>query len=144
VSDSEPAMVWMPLMVTDGAVSPTLEEAEFIFVHAASPARAAIVGDAAEEACWESPEALREHALDSCWQLLLDSVNRRDLQPAGEWTLLLAPRGYDWRQQVADDVVSRIDADLLENPDLRVLYVAEIIDSGAIHDIWPKGRHAWA
>lgn len=138
MSDSEPNMAWIPPTNADHITAVTIEEAEFILQNTPSPVRVAIVGDAAEEACWDSQESLYRHAVQACWQGLLESVNRRGIQPVGEWVLVVAPRGYDWRTQVAPAVVAQMVADLEANRELRVLYVAQLIDSDVISS-WSTG-----
>lgn len=113
--------------------------ARFIIrVPSASPARVAMLGDDEEKPLATSMD-IYEHAKCHVWPKLLESVERREITPVGHWVLLIIPKEVSHHGFIAPDICADIDAALADDPKLRIMYMAEIIDSRDLEGIYPIG-----
>ena len=108
------------------------EQANYTVMVGGSPCKVGMVGDAEEAAKCESSDQLFEHALQSAYPYMVNSVKQRGIEPRGEWALVILPLDTDYHEVLDESVWSRIDEHLAREPDLRVLYVCMIVDSESV------------
>ncbi len=125
--DEWPAAVWLPQTGAD-------PRARYVVRRPHSPVRVAIVGDRVDP--FADPGELSDHAIEAAWPRLLDSVLAQGLEPRGDWILMIVPPDVDWHEMIGEEVTSLIEARLASDSDLKVLYVAEIVDSAGL-EAWP-------
>lgn len=88
---------------------------------------------AGDEEVPTTAEGWNELGSKEAWPRLMESATRLGLQPAGTWAMILDP-GSDWRRHIHPSVQEQVDAGMREDPAVRVLCVAILVDTASIRD----------